>query len=77
MNVDNVLDKSKSSSKPGPKRKRELKLGLFHNDLADKFGISMAQFSKIYTNWIKFSTMNSNYSFLFLQRAKIDEVMLS
>ena len=58
VSTDKVSDKSRSSE-PGPKRKLSLlkelflvlirlKVGLFLNDLADRFGISMAQSSAIY-----------------------------
>ena len=50
VNIDNVSDKSKPSSKPGPQRKlslleefalvlMRLKVGLFLNNRADRFGI--------------------------------------
>ena len=63
--TEKVSEKSRSSSKPGPKRKLSLleefvlvllrlKVELFCNDLAERFGRSMAQSSKTFTTWITF-----------------------
>ena len=87
VSTENVSDKSRSS-KPGPKRKLSLleefvlvlmrqKVGLFLNDHADRFGMSMAQSSKIFTTWINFLYHELPLSFPFPSRAKIDKLMRS
>ena len=54
-----------------------LKVGLFLNDLADRFGISMAQSSEIFTTWINFLYHELPLLFPFPSRAKIDKLMPS
>jgi len=86
VGTENVSDKSRSS-KPGPKGKLSLlefvlvlirlKVGLFLNDLADRFGISMVQSSKIFTTWINFLYHELPLLFPFPSRAKIDKSMPS
>jgi len=87
VNTEKVSDKSRST-KPGPKRKlslleefvlvlMRLKVGLFLNDLADRFGISLAQSSKIFTTWINFLYHELPLLFPFPSRAKIDKLMPS
>ena len=56
---------------------RRLKVGLFLNDLADRFGISMAQSSKIFTTWINFLYNELSLLLPFPSRAKIDKLMPS
>ena len=84
---EEVSDRSRSS-KPGPKRKlsllekfvlvlMRLKVGLFLNDLADRFGISRAQSSKIFTTWINFLYHELPLLFPFPLMAKIDRLMPS
>ena len=79
-------DKYCPSSKPGAKRKlslleefvfvlMRLKVGLFLNDLADRFGISVAQASKIFTTWISFLHHELQLLFPFPSRAKIDSLL--
>jgi len=87
VSTENVSDKSRSS-KAGPKSKlslleefvlvlMRLKVGLFLNDLADRFGISLAQSSKIFTTWINFLYHELPLLFPFPSRAKIDKLMPS
>ena len=88
VSTEKVSEKNWSSSKPGPKRKltlldefvsvlMRLKVGLFLNDLADRYGISMAQSSKIFTAWINFLHHALQLLFPFPSRAKIDKLMPS
>ena len=62
---DLSYQQSSQSQKPGPKRSlsqleefifvlMRLKVGLFMNDLSDRFGISTGHASKIFTSWINF-----------------------
>jgi hypothetical protein len=62
---DSRLYQEEGKKKPGRKRQltpineffmvlTRLKVGLFVKDLADRFGISMGQFSKIFCTWINF-----------------------
>ena len=82
------FDKNDSSSKPGPKRKlslleefvfvlMRLKVGLFLNYLADRFGISVAQSSKIFTTWINFLFNELQLLFPFPSQSKINKLMPS
>ena len=64
-NPDPSYQQTRTSSKPGPSRSlshleefilvlMRLRVGLFMNDLADRFGISIGHASKIFTTWINF-----------------------
>ena len=63
--ADLHYQQTSSSSKPGPLRTlshleefvlvlMRLRVGLFLNDIADRFGISVGHASKIFTTWINF-----------------------
>ena len=77
----------KSSSKPGRKHSLShleefvlvllrLKVGLFVSDLADRFGISPGQVSKIFTTWICFLYHELPTLFPFPSKELIHENML-
>ena len=85
VSTEKVLDKHRLST-PGPKRKLSLleefvlvllrlNVGLFLNDLVGRFGISMAQSSKIFTTWINFLYHELPLLFPFPSRVKIDKLM--
>ena len=65
VDVGNLSYQDSDKSKPGPKRKirfldeiflvlLRLKVGLFVNDLSDRFDISPSLVSRIFTTWINF-----------------------
>ena len=75
-----------SSTKPGPKRKlshfeefifvlMRLKVGLFLNDLADRFGISVGHASKIFSTWINFLYHELPLLFPFPPKEHIEALM--
>lgn len=66
----------KGKKKPGPKRQLSsltelfivlvrLRVGLFVRDIADRFGISVANFSKIFCTWINFLYLELQHLFPF------------
>ena len=74
------------SLKRGPKRRlshieefvfvlMRLKVGLFLNDLADRFGISIGNASKIFTTWINFLYYELPLLFPFPSKEKIQKFM--
>lgn len=65
ISTDQEQEQNLTSKKRGPKRRlsqfdeflfvlMHLKVGLFLNDLADRFGISVGHASKMFTTWINF-----------------------